>query len=172
MRQGLSVREWYADMLVSIDLRRFVKFGVIKGFMYRVHRYAFRSAGGGKVPRGNVLEDGSLPNYGPSLSRPDTKTKQGGVQEEKNRTRSKQKQDSDRRPHHRDKNGDGDGDDDDVHLNSDDSHEAETQREKLLGFLDGSHCFDEICTELEISETALTAMLKSSEFGKAAIVCR
>ncbi|KAK4913015.1 Nitrogen permease regulator 2 [Elasticomyces elasticus] len=41
LRQGLSIREWYiqnTNMLANIDLRRFITFGVIKGFLYRVHR--------------------------------------------------------------------------------------------------------------------------------------
>lgn len=43
LKQGLTVREWYlknSNMLANIDVRRFITFGVIKGFLYRVHRYA------------------------------------------------------------------------------------------------------------------------------------
>lgn len=48
LRQGLTVRDWYksnSNMLANIDLRRFITFGVIKGFLYRVHRYAIQTNG-------------------------------------------------------------------------------------------------------------------------------
>lgn len=46
LRQGLTVREWYlqnSNMLANIDIRRFVTFGIIKGFLYRIHRYAIQT---------------------------------------------------------------------------------------------------------------------------------
>lgn len=44
--------------------------------------------------------------------------------------------------------GDGDGEDDFIDDKS------------LVKYLDGMHCFDQICTELEVSERELTARLK------------
>jgi len=47
LRQGLTVRDWYmanSSMLANIDLRRFITFGVIKGFLYRIHRYAIQTS--------------------------------------------------------------------------------------------------------------------------------
>jgi len=46
LRQGLTVREWYlqnSNMLANIDIRRFITFGIIKGFLYRIHRYAIQT---------------------------------------------------------------------------------------------------------------------------------
>jgi hypothetical protein len=43
LRQGLPLRDWclaHASSLAYIDIRRFITFGVIKGFLYRSHRYA------------------------------------------------------------------------------------------------------------------------------------
>lgn len=43
LRQGLSLRDWcltHASSLAYIDVRRLITFGVIKGFLYRSHRYA------------------------------------------------------------------------------------------------------------------------------------
>ncbi|KAI5241632.1 nitrogen permease regulator 2 [Aureobasidium subglaciale] len=43
LRQGLSLRDWcltHASSLAFIDIRRFITFGIIKGFLYRSHRYA------------------------------------------------------------------------------------------------------------------------------------
>ncbi|KAF3932772.1 hypothetical protein ABW19_dt0206884 [Dactylella cylindrospora] len=45
LRQGLSVAEWSlenADKLRDVDVRRFIQFGMIKGFLYRVHKYPVR----------------------------------------------------------------------------------------------------------------------------------
>jgi nitrogen permease regulator 2-like protein len=118
----LTVREWYAqnaDMLANIDLRRFVTFGVIKGFLYRVHRYAIRTRKG-----------------------------KAGVENDGNGVKRKSK-----------RRGSDDGEDKDINS-------------ELLPFLDGTHCFDEICTELEISERELTERLKSRELGEVIIICR
>ncbi|KAK6539293.1 Nitrogen permease regulator 2 [Orbilia ellipsospora] len=45
LRQGLSVAEWSlenAERLRDVDVRRFIQFGIIKGFLYRVHKYPVR----------------------------------------------------------------------------------------------------------------------------------
>lgn len=42
LRQGLTLKHWYMDnkdLLEGIDVRRFISFGVIKGILYRVHKY-------------------------------------------------------------------------------------------------------------------------------------
>lgn len=126
LRQGLTVREWYgknSDMLANIDLRRFITFGVIKGFLYRVHRYAVQTGPTPQYQNGDAVDErmGDEP-----LSR------------------------SDRR-HELHKTG----------------HDF-TRR--LLGFLDGTHCFDEICTDLEISEKYLVQRLE--KLPNVAIICR
>lgn len=46
LRQGFTVRDWYrqnSNLLANIDLRRFITFGIIKGFLYRIHRYAVQT---------------------------------------------------------------------------------------------------------------------------------
>ena len=84
LKQGLSVRSWClenAEVVGVLDVRRFITFGVIKGILYRVHKYA--------------VATGSIENAG-----------------------------------------------------------------ELEKFLDGTHCFDEICTELIIGERELLTRLK------------
>ncbi|KAF8458011.1 nitrogen permease regulator 2 [Terfezia claveryi] len=42
LRQGYTLKQWCMDnkdLLHGIDVRRFISFGVIKGILYRVHRY-------------------------------------------------------------------------------------------------------------------------------------
>ncbi|ORY14212.1 nitrogen permease regulator 2-domain-containing protein [Clohesyomyces aquaticus] len=61
LRQGLTLKNWVLenlDLLSGIDVRRLITFGIIKGFLYRVHRYAIATStitapipgiGGGRV---------------------------------------------------------------------------------------------------------------------------
>ena len=42
LRQGKTLREWITEhksALEGVDIRRFISFGVIKGFLYRIHQY-------------------------------------------------------------------------------------------------------------------------------------
>jgi nitrogen permease regulator 2-like protein len=42
LRQGKVLRQWMNErkaLLGGIDVRRLISFGVIKGFLYRIHRY-------------------------------------------------------------------------------------------------------------------------------------
>lgn len=112
VRQGLSVRQWCeqrGDVVAKMDVRRFFTFGVIKGFLYRVHRYAVatEAAAVGGWAKGKGL--GAKADGG--------------------------------------------------------------RAGKELGrFLDGTHCFDEICTELMVSEKDLIARLKA--IGGVQVICR
>ena len=43
LKQGLTVKHWCVENishLARVDVRRFITFGVIKGFLYRIHKYA------------------------------------------------------------------------------------------------------------------------------------
>ncbi|KAF3036621.1 Nitrogen permease regulator 2 [Didymella keratinophila] len=47
LRQGLTLKSWVLDnldLLSGIDIRRFITFGIIKGFLYRVHKYAYATS--------------------------------------------------------------------------------------------------------------------------------
>lgn len=118
LRQGLSVRNWcydHEDVVSKIDLRRFITFGVIKGFLYRVHKYAF-------------------------------------VTPKKRRKLTKDElQNELRKPK--------------VNVPKDEEPDR-----KLEKYLDGTHCFDEICTDLMISEKELNQRLKA--WGDVQIICR
>lgn len=60
LRQGQALRDWCLGRtteLVNIDVRRFVTFGVIKGFLYRVHKYAVAAKGTADKPRRRGSED-------------------------------------------------------------------------------------------------------------------
>ncbi|MCJ1359774.1 MAG: Nitrogen permease regulator 2 [Icmadophila ericetorum] len=109
LKQGQSLRTWcmeHANVVRNIDVRRFITFGVIKGFLYRVHKYAFSTL---------------------------VKTSVG--------TASQMHHNEERRP-------------------------ALT----ISKYLDGTHSFDQVCTELMISEKELLGRLK--DFGDVQIIQR
>ncbi|KAL8676113.1 MAG: hypothetical protein Q9186_007336 [Xanthomendoza sp. 1 TL-2023] len=123
LRQGQTVKSYYIDnskIMDKLDVRRFITFGVIKGFLYRVHRYAIATS---QTPRGK----------GEHKSR-----------QKPNRSAT-------------------------VALSTDDTN-TDPRLLDLERFLDGTHCFDEICTELMISEQELMGRLK--DFGDVQIICR
>ena len=104
LKQGQSIKAWcmeHADIVDIIDVRRFITFGVIKGIVYRIHKYVTatsRSAGLSSTSGPGTVVGGKVF-----------------------------------------------GDD---------------RRVELARFLDGTHCFDEICTELMLSEKELLRRLK------------
>ncbi|KAJ4366169.1 Nitrogen permease regulator 2 [Neocucurbitaria cava] len=47
LRQGLTLKNWVLenlDLLSGIDVRRFITFGIIKGFLYRLHKYSIATS--------------------------------------------------------------------------------------------------------------------------------
>ena len=122
MRQGLSVKAWVAeqraDLVRRIDVRRFVTYGVLKGILYRVHKWPI-SDGGLLGRKGKGMGMAAAGRGG-----------LGGTKQE----------------------------------------EQDEEKGGLGKWLDGTHCFDEICTELMISEKELMARLKA--WGDVQIISR
>ncbi|KAI9040427.1 nitrogen permease regulating protein NPR2 [Aspergillus affinis] len=161
LKQGQSVKHWYIQHsrhLAHIDIRRFITFGVIKGFLYRVHKYAIATGQPAPPSKSSHLHHQHLHNYptsGPSSRGPGTGTNS---------------------PYASSLGDDpapiaaGGGDQStSVHSGSrpgtvvvvDDEDDEDYIDDKTLSkYLDGMHCFDQICTELEMSERELTARLK------------
>ena len=127
LRQGHSVKNWcieHADAVAGIDVRRFITFGVIKGFLYRVHKYAIATSSR-------------------KLTKPSAIDRSKRREEEESKTTGTKV----------DPDGIGHVDDGD-----------------LARYLDGTHCFDEICTEMMVSEKELMARLKA--WGDVQVICR
>jgi hypothetical protein len=151
LRHGLSVREWYTEnsnALANIDLRRFITFGVIKGFVFRVHKYAFLTDNGavkgvsrqkvsGRKTAGRVLTTNG-PRRRTTIARSMSSEFDIVQDDDVGRTRRLRQEGSS------DEDGDGDG----------------ISNARLTKYLDGMHCFDEICTALEISERELMDRIK------------
>ncbi|KAB8446242.1 hypothetical protein FH972_025224 [Carpinus fangiana] len=123
LRPGLALRHWCADparaeILSRVDVRRLITFGVIGGFLYRVHRYALTplrlGAVGPSNPNGRDNDSATVTGSAPA----------GG------------------------------------------SKKGDTL--PLARYLDGLHCIDEMCTELEMGERAVLALTALAAVSSAA----
>ena len=176
LKQGQSVKQWYAQHsrhLANVDIRRFITFGIIKGFLYRVHKYAYDT--GFPAPPKYDHHNHSYNHYycshlpgmtsGLSSRGPGTGanspyassvgdgagsgTATGPGTPTNNNQQSTSVQSRSMVEDYRGEEGEGDGEEDDF-----------IDDKSLAKYLDGMHCFDQICTELEVSERELTARLK------------
>ncbi|WEW58318.1 Nitrogen permease regulator 2 [Emydomyces testavorans] len=179
LRHGQSVKQWYLEHmreLANIDVRRFITFGVIKGFLYRVHKYPY--ATGQPAQTSTTLptavtsstkssQQTSFLSSSPSFTRSRMGSTASGMETVSSAHPRRRKSGHFNGPaelpiHSDDHSGDENENDEDDDRDGDEEaeHRAGIDDEALAKFLDGMHCFDEICTELEISEKELTARLK------------
>ncbi|KAJ5477495.1 Nitrogen permease regulator [Penicillium diatomitis] len=154
LRQGQSVKQWYSQhsrQLANIDIRRFITFGVIKGFIYRVHKYACATG----QPAPNTRSSSSMMHVNSSTG-PSSRTTTG---HNTPYAASSVGEDAPISTHHGMNRGH-------VPVGSgpsavfEDDDDDEIDDRTLSKYLDGTHSFDQICTELEISERELTKRLK------------
>lgn len=181
LKHGQSIKQWYIyhlRELANIDVRRFITFGVIKGFLYRVHKYPFATGLPAQTPSnaqaisslsgspsfardrlGSTASAMEGPNSPIPRSRKRTTTGSANGLEKPStyyyygddRSRPGTSHDENEQSG-AEKDSNGDGSSDDV--------EDEIDDWTLAKYLDGMHCFDQICTDLEISEKELAARLK------------
>ena len=162
LKQGQSVKQWYLEHmneLANIDVRRFITFGVIKGFLYRVHKYAYDTGYPTHHPTARIIRTAphmfpaspafSRSRIGPAASAVDLPT-----------VRSRRLSGAYYIHYPLREEDEEDEDEDEADAVEDDEDEDTIDDKMLSKYLDGMHCFDQICTELEISEKELTARLK------------
>lgn len=124
LKQGQTLKSWCLEhnvLLAGIDVRRFITFGVIKGFLYRVHKYA-------------LLDGAAQPADGMGLGG-------RGASEEPAFDPERVEQWRDSR---RNSAGGSSG----------------GPELPMTRYLNGMHCFDEICTDLRLSDKKVTERLK------------
>jgi hypothetical protein len=144
VRHGLTVRAWCdenEDVLLkhAVDIRRFMTFGVIKGFLYRVHRYAVATAS---------RSDNRNSQYDtPTLDIVSLSTSPIPRLE---RVRSDETASSA------------------ATITPGQAHFSRVESQGtggqlgLVRYMDGMHCFDEMCTELRLSEKNVEDELKDA----------
>lgn len=142
LRPGQSVKSFCIEQggaaLEGIDIRRFITFGVIKGFLYRVHKYAIATTHPYRASKSKAQHR----SWKKSIDLGQGSSSSDGAARGS-----------------RDGNGEGE-----------DRGKGNIKASAVAKYLDGTHCFDEICTELMISERELVACL--NEMGDVLIIHR
>ncbi|KAF1835715.1 nitrogen permease regulator 2 [Decorospora gaudefroyi] len=180
LRQGLTLKNWVLenlDLLTGIDVRRFITFGIIKGFLYRIHKYAI----GPTTTTTTTTNTMAMPPAPPtslqsslttttSMANEDTTTIRGTPSNPHTHPHAHHHH------HHHHQHPSfslhrpsttntllptTNIDDSDTHHNGLLNESSKSQsRVSLLRFLDGMHCFDEICTELGVQERVVEARVR------------
>jgi len=151
IRHGLTVRAWCmenVELLQGVDVRRFITFGVIKGFLYRVQKYAVAI-----TPEANMNSGASTPMWTEAdmdvvaTAATRVSTADGGREAERGRMHGGEESAQSSTP------------------------TGVAKKElPIADFLDGMHSFDEICTILEVSEKAVLERMKDQ--GEVQLVYR
>ncbi|KAI1934230.1 Nitrogen permease regulator 2 [Ophidiomyces ophidiicola] len=166
LKHGQSVKQWHLQnmrKLANIDVRRFITFGVIKGFLYRIHKYPYATGQPAQssttttivTTTTNGTQQISFHSGSPSFHR--NRVNSSLSQRRKNPHMFSTEPPPHYKHYFRDQDEHGKAEDTNINDEEDDISEEERT---LMAFLDGTHCFDEICTELQISEKELTTKLK------------
>lgn len=151
LKQGRPLYTWCKEhgmLLQGIDVRRFITFGIIKGFLYRVHKYIVAPSASlvgteADTRHDDFVDDEMVDTNGIGGS------SNGFVGPIKN---DYWKQNSRRAS---------------MQTQTDLAH----RDAQLAKYLDGTHCLDEICTEMQLSEEKVMKKIRDS-FGDAQIICR
>ncbi|KAI9663898.1 MAG: Nitrogen permease regulator 2 [Bathelium mastoideum] len=219
LKQGLTVRHWCAEhaaRLARVDVRRLLTFGVIKGFLYRVHKYAVaepvptppRRGGGGKLAmaaRRARGRDGGAAGGGKQEEEQEKAGEEGQQQEEKKNKKKKEGREGEEGQHDafrlaamssgwatpaegpsgiaaglrslslkqgNQEGGAGRGDvgSEGEAENGGSPKKSERELLPLARYLDGMHCFDEVCSDLAMSEREVLGKLKG--YGEVCVIHR
>lgn len=163
IRHGLTVRAWClenAELLHGVDVRRFITFGVIKGFLYRVHKYAVAVASSSEVGESGsgvvTPQQPSVDVVAVAVAATRVSTANGSNVNDADQDRAER--DS------RLKSGEESG--------QSSTPTGLTQKTEIPigGFLDGLHLFDEICTVLEADEKIV--MERARKHGEVQLIYR
>lgn len=167
LRQGLSLRQWVLenlDLLRGIDVRRLITFGVIKGFLYRIHKYAVLTS---------TVTSSSLPpapptslQSNPTSTAPSAHGAATAPASDSSTVRATMHRESVHLGHKPSvvgslfAPGEARRVDDMARLESIVSGEEMGGNGGLLRFLDGMHCFDEICTAVGLGANVVEGKIR------------
>ncbi|KAH0533606.1 hypothetical protein FGG08_007641, partial [Glutinoglossum americanum] len=150
LRQGLALKQWcldHAAFLDGIDVRRFISFGVVKGFLYRVHKYAVKTTDASSTSPGVDVGAGAAAGGKSGVAKPPATP--GGAAVGAGA-------------------GAGAGTGVGAGAGEDDTRRAAERLPLMAKYLDGTHCLDEICTDLGWSEKDV--LKKLSSYGDVQII--
>ncbi|KAI1749800.1 nitrogen permease regulator 2-domain-containing protein [Xylaria castorea] len=195
---GRSVMEWVRlhqeagfDVLRHVDARRLVQFGVVKGLLYRVHKYAVSKSylsllatgrrAGGVVELGGNGKRAKSNNKGKAKAKEEKNPDDDGLEMKISRRRMSRLriQDDDEEEemeeHGVDGNSDRDEEPDGEEREEEEQEQEEDEaktRKKMQRYVDGRHAFDQIITEQNLTDAEILRKLKCFGAGDVAIMYR
>lgn len=150
LKPGLSVADFclaHQDLLANIDIRRFITFGVIKGFLRRMHKFAL------------ALDPPELP------STPAVAQQQAGTDLDKAWRKAALSSGWATPPA-----ADGVGE---LQARLETEEGKEREERAILGrCLDGKTCLDNICLEMGMEENKVMEKIRSGVFGEVIVFCK
>lgn len=179
LRQGQQLKSWVlqnTSNLRGIDVRRLITFGIIKGFLYRVHKYAIATTSA-LPPAPPTSLATSTANLRDEESATATVRGGHGTHHAHTHHNSTAGQPTAQHPTfsiHRPSTV-SINPPFQAHTTVEEGGSAEHERENalpLLKYLDGMHCFDQICTELGLAEKVLEGKVRGMGEGLGVIVQR
>ncbi|KAI6822691.1 hypothetical protein KC340_g9781 [Hortaea werneckii] len=164
---GLPLRDSvlaHGTKLKHLDIRRLITYGVIKGFLRRVHKYALAISS--NIPQSQSVL--SFPGASPSKGLPRSNE---DVVRELDRAWRKAALSSgwSTPPSEPPQMASHDGATTHGSVESTEDVKQREVDEKLRGFLDGTHCLDEVCITVRMSEKRVLERLRSGRFGEVII---
>jgi hypothetical protein len=144
LKPGLSVADFclaHQNQLANIDVRRFITFGVIKGFLKRMHKYALAL----DPPDMQVAAQSTVTDLDKAWRK--AALSSGWATPPMDAVSLQEK------------------------LETEDQR-ARHEGAKLVKFLDGEHCLDQICVEMGMHEKEVLGKVKSGKFGEVIVFCR
>jgi hypothetical protein len=151
LKPGLSVADFclaHQTLLANIDVRRLVTFGVIKGFLKRMHKFALAL----DPPEEDMVAHGAPLQTTTTVDDLDKAWRKAALS-----------------------SGWASPPVDVVGLAEKlESEEERVRREgkRLVGFLDGRSCLDRVCVEMGMGEKEVLGKIRSGKFGEVVVFCR
>ncbi|KAK5130884.1 hypothetical protein LTR08_001605 [Meristemomyces frigidus] len=152
----------HAAQLTRIDIRRLITFGVIKGFLRRIHKYALAISTPSSTRSKSQVSGAS--SASPTAAKSKPKSSEAAAREIDRAWKKAALSSGWATPPSAAKapiavmarSGSGD-----------EGEEAGSEaRERLMGFLDGKHCMDEICVAMRMSERKVVERVKGKGWGE------
>ena len=151
----------HAARLIYIDIRRFITFGVIKGFLRRIHKYALAISPSSSL---QPQQPNSNSSTSPNIAKSKPKSSEAAAREIDRAWKQAALSSGWATP--------PSAVDAPIaaiagNTGQDENEEArDEEREKLMGFLDGTHCMDEICVAMRLSERKVVEKIRAKGFGE------
>ncbi|KAI0547039.1 nitrogen permease regulator 2-domain-containing protein [Xylaria curta] len=186
---GRSVMEWVRlhqeagfEVLRHVDVRRLVQFGVVKGLLYRVHKYAVSKSylsllATGRRAGVELGENGKkIGNNKGKVSMKEKNLEDEGLEMKISRRRLSRLRilddDDEEEEEEAEENGTSDKEEDEEEEEQEQEEDEGKTRRKLQRYVNGQHAFDQIITEQNLTDAEILRKLKAFGAGDVAILYR